>query len=72
MQKKKYSKYHCEGRRALWEADHVVPLVEGGPHTLANMRTLCVPCHKRATAELAARRAAVRKVRDEKQLPLSL
>lgn len=52
--------------RHLWEADHVVPVVEGGPNTLENLRTLCLPCHKAATRELAARRARARR----KQLDL--
>jgi len=39
--------------KALWDADHIVPVVEGGGEcSLANMRTLCIPCHKRVTAEL--------------------
>ena len=42
------------GRRHLWDADHIVPVVEGGGECdLANMRTLClqVPSrrHRRAT-----------------------
>lgn len=45
-----------------WEADHVVPVVEGGGLcSLEGMRTLCIPCHKKATAALAARRAASRR-----------
>lgn len=47
--------------RALWEADHVVPLAEGGANTVENLRTLCVRCHKRASAEGAARRARARR-----------
>jgi hypothetical protein len=48
-------------RRRLWEVDHVVPVVEGGGECgLGNLRTLCAPCHKRATAELAGRRARAR------------
>lgn len=40
----------------LWEADHILPVVEGGGDCdLSNLRTLCVPCHKGATAELRAR-----------------
>ena len=39
------------------EADHVVPLSEGGPNTLANLRVLCRRCHCFATRELAGRRA---------------
>lgn len=47
------------GDRRLWEADHVVPVVEGGGSCgLENLRTLCQRCHKRETARLAARRAA--------------
>ena len=49
-------------RRSLWEADHVVPVAEGGGGCgLDNLRTLCIPCHRAATAELAGRRAHKRK-----------
>lgn len=45
-----------------WEADHVLPVVEGGGQCgLENYRTLCLICHKRETKLLAARRAAARK-----------
>jgi len=45
-------------RRSLWEADHVVPVVEGGGGCgLDNLRTLCIPCHREATAALSGRRA---------------
>lgn len=45
----------------LWEADHIVPVVEGGGACeLENYRTLCVPCHREVTRELAARRARAR------------
>lgn len=48
--------------RRLWEMDHVVPVVEGGGECgLEGLRTLCLKCHKAATAELAARRAAARR-----------
>ena len=44
-------------RKSLWDADHIVPVVEGGGQCdLANMRTLCLKCHKEATAELRKRR----------------
>lgn len=50
------------GRSTGWDADHIVPVVEGGGNGgLKNLRTLCQPCHKRATKELAARRAAARR-----------
>jgi len=41
----------------LWEADHAVALVEGGLNVIENVRTLCLRCHRRETAALAARRA---------------
>lgn len=45
----------------LWEMDHVVPVVEGGGCGLDNLRTLCRCCHKKASRELAGRRAAQRR-----------
>jgi hypothetical protein len=46
------------GRRSLWDADHVVPVVEGGGACdLSNIRTLCLKCHRTVTAELRSRRA---------------
>jgi len=48
--------------RHLWEADHIVPVVEGGGEcTLSNYRTLCIPCHRAETAKLAARLAEKRR-----------
>jgi len=48
-------------RRSLWDADHVIPVAEGGGECdLANMRTLCLKCHRAVTAELWRR--LVRKV----------
>lgn len=34
----------------VWEADHVVPVIEGGENGMGNIQTLCIPCHKRKTA----------------------
>lgn len=46
-----------------WDCDHIVPVVEGGGECgLENLRTLCRPCHKRATAALAKRRAEAKKL----------
>lgn len=47
----------------LIEADHIIPIVEGGANTLANGRTLCVPCHKEQTRLLAERRRWARRAR---------
>jgi len=55
---------------ACWEADHVVPLAEGGAHSLENARTLCRPCHVTVTAELRARLALARRERIQPSLPI--
>ncbi len=45
-------------RKSLWDADHVVPVAEGGGQCdLSNMRTLCLKCHREATAALRVRLA---------------
>jgi 5-methylcytosine-specific restriction endonuclease McrA len=49
----------CDGRTCL-EVDHVVPLALGGSGRVANQRVLCVSCHKRQTARLAALLARLR------------
>jgi 5-methylcytosine-specific restriction enzyme A len=50
-------------RRSLWDADHIVPVVEGGGECdLSNIRTLCLLCHRKATADLRVKRAASRVV----------
>lgn len=41
-----------------WEADHVIPIEDGGPHTPVNIARRCVRCHREKTnRENAARRA---------------
>lgn len=48
-------------RNTWWDADHIVPVAEGGGECdLTNFRTLCLPCHKRVTAELRQRLKAKR------------
>ena len=43
-------------RKSLWDADHIVPVAEGGGECdLSNMRTLCLKCHRAATAQLINR-----------------
>lgn len=61
------------GTVVLWHADHIVPLAEGGTNALANIRTLCVPCHKAETAALARRLAEARRLAAGKpvQIPLA-
>lgn len=54
--------------RDAWDMDHRVPVVFGGgvdrnatiESMMANLRTLCIPCHKKETAKLAKRRAVDR------------
>ena len=44
-----------------WDADHIVPVIEGGGETgLYNFRTLCIPCHRSETRALHARLKARR------------
>jgi 5-methylcytosine-specific restriction protein A len=46
-------------RRSLWDADHIIPVVEGGGECdLQNIRTLCLICHRIQTVELRRRLAA--------------
>jgi 5-methylcytosine-specific restriction endonuclease McrA len=53
-------------RRSFWDADHIVPVAEGGGECdLSNLRTLCLWCHHERTEELRqrlvrARRGSVR------------
>ncbi len=50
-----------KGRKSLWDADHVVPVAEGGGECdLSNMRTLCLKCHRVHTLALRERLRAAR------------
>jgi len=50
------AEWSLRGRKSLWDADHIVPVVEGGGVCdLSNMRTLCLKCHRSHTAELRNR-----------------
>ncbi len=43
-------------RRSLWDADHTLPVAEGGGQCdLENLRTLCLLCHREVTADLRLR-----------------
>jgi len=49
-------------RRTYWDADHIVPVAEGGGECMmANIRTLCFPCHQHVTKEQARNRASHRR-----------
>ncbi len=50
-------------RKSLWDADHILPVVEGGGECdLANLRTLCLHCHRIVTAQLRERLRAARAI----------
>lgn len=51
--------------RAVWELDHIIPLIDGGTHELANMQTLCVPCHRAKTKRETATRVERRRLAAE-------
>jgi 5-methylcytosine-specific restriction protein A len=43
-------------RKSLWDADHIIPVIEGGGECdLTNIRTLCLNCHRVATNILKKR-----------------
>jgi len=49
------------GELQLWQADHIIPVVEGGGCCgIENYQTLCLRCHKEDTARLARRLAGKR------------
>jgi len=51
-----YGMKSIHARRSLWDADHIVPVAEGGGQCdLDNLRTLCLPCHREVTAQLRLR-----------------
>jgi 5-methylcytosine-specific restriction endonuclease McrA len=49
------------GSEGPWDADHEVPLEDGGEHTLENLVRRCTACHKAKTAREASARAALRR-----------
>lgn len=62
----------ARGAGHLWQADHIVPVIEGGGECgLDNYRTLCTDCHKRETAALR-KRMAVRAREVAAQIDLQL
>jgi 5-methylcytosine-specific restriction protein A len=48
-------------RRSLGDADHIIPVADGGGECdLSNMRTLCLKCHRAVTSLLRERLNAVK------------
>jgi len=45
-----------------WDADHIVPVVEGGKNSIDNLRTLCIACHLNETAKLRKRLAKPKRI----------
>jgi len=54
---KKFEKLLTDPREGMfWQADHIVPVAEGGGEAdLANFRTLCTMCHVKETRKLEIR-----------------
>lgn len=49
LKRKIWKRKHGGG---LWDADHIIPVKEGGGQCgLENIRTLCIPCHKKVTKD---------------------
>lgn len=47
----------------FWHADHIVPVWQGGGQCdIDNLRTLCVTCHLKVSAQQAGQRATIRKL----------
>lgn len=60
-------------RRSLWDADHILPVCEGGGECdLSNIRTLCLKCHRLATQKLRDRGAKQRRITIATNDPTSL
>jgi len=55
-------KFTSRGMKDFWQADHTIPVIEGGGGVhWSELRTLCSACHRDVTKALAARRAQQRK-----------
>lgn len=57
------------GQPSWWQADHILPLSEGGLDTLQNLRTLCLPCHRQETSQLKKRLAKGDRLRRKSPRP---
>lgn len=54
-------KYGKPSWNSCWQADHIVPLIDGGGHGMDNLQLLCDGCHRKKTAQEATDRARKRK-----------
>lgn len=55
-------RFKRRGLRPLWQADHTIPVIEGGGGvSWTALRTLCLICHREETRQLMIRRRAMRK-----------
>ena len=58
---KAVSEWKPGSRKSLWDADHIVPVAEGGGECdLSNMQTLCLKCHRVSTADLRGRLSQIK------------
>jgi len=61
-----YGKPDTYGRYGYWEADHIVPLIDGGSFEMENLQTLCRNHHKEKTKREAGERAERRRCKKQK------
>jgi 5-methylcytosine-specific restriction endonuclease McrA len=55
--------FTSRGMKDFWQADHTLPVIEGGGGAhWSELRTLCSACHRQETKALAARRAEQRRI----------
>lgn len=60
FKRKLSAEWYAQRTGDFWEADHIVPLIDGGSFDLDNVQTLCVSCHREKTAAEATARACGR------------
>lgn len=60
-------------RKSLWDADHILPVAEGGGECdLENIRTLCLRCHRAATMVLRDRLRLAKRISGRTPEPASI
>ena len=71
--KKQWGKWYPDNGYIMWQADHIIPVVEGGGCCgLDNLQTLCIRCHKQDTKALAGRLAAKRRDKHQRSFDLDI